>query len=69
MGSRGSFFLSVIDPSQTTFFGHNCKIVDPFVVNSFAKLYFSRKRPFGLRLHQRVISLPIPERRKWSELK
>jgi hypothetical protein len=54
-----SFFLAAIDPSQTTFFGHDCKIVDPFDVNSFAKLYFFRKRPFHLPPHQRVIKLPF----------
>jgi len=64
----GAFFPAVTNPSQTTFFGHNCKIVDPFDVNSFAKLYFFRKRPFHLPPHQRVIRLPFPEE-KWNESK
>jgi hypothetical protein len=65
---RAEIFLSIVNPSQTTFFGNNCKIVDPFNVNSFAKLYFFRKRPFHLPPHQRVIKFPIPEE-KWSESK
>jgi len=47
-----------------TFFGHNCKIDASFFVNSFAKLYFARERPFGLPPYQRMISVPFPNRSK-----
>jgi len=66
---RGELFLAFTDPTQTTFFGNNCKIVDTFAVNSFAQLYFIRKRPFHLPLNQRVISLPFPKRKKAGESK
>jgi hypothetical protein len=56
---RGRIFRAA-DLSPATFFRCDCKIGDAFVVNSFAKLYFIRARPFLLPLHQRVISLPFP---------
>jgi hypothetical protein len=58
---RGEIFLAVVDLSQNTFFSYNCKIADPFVVKSFAKLYFARKRPFHLPRQKRVISFALPD--------
>jgi len=44
-------------PSQTTFFGNNCKILVTIFVNSFAFFYFAKIRPFNLPLNQRMLSL------------
>jgi hypothetical protein len=57
---RSAFLLVEKDPSPMTFFRNECKIVAPFFVNSFAKLYFFPKYSFHLPLPARVITLHFP---------
>jgi hypothetical protein len=61
---RDIFVLRFSDRHQSSFCAIFCKICDLFVVNSFAKLYFTAVGPFLLPLHQWMISLPFLKREK-----